>query len=98
MLDTPIQNLLHTMMALIALFIIAFALDYPEQRRKKRKERCASGNHKLSIWRFDFDIGYNDKDVWKRHCENCNYKEWTISRLDPLDDWPLQTFKKKPGT
>lgn len=83
MIETPIEGFLHSVMTLIALLIIALVLDYPEQRKKQRKKRCDAGNHNFTDWKFDYTIGYNDKDLYRRHCKHCKYGQFTISRLHP---------------
>lgn len=84
MTETSIEGFFHSFLALIALFIIALVLDYPEQRKKQRKKRCDAGNHSFTDWKFDYEIGYNDKDLYRRKCKHCKYSQLTISRLHPL--------------
>lgn len=78
------------------LFLIGIILDYPEQRRKskaRQKQECKNGNHDFTAWKFDYEIGYNDKDVYRRKCKNCKHQQFTISRLHPLDDVVTTYYK-----
>lgn len=95
-----IENIGDIMKLIAILFLFGLIVDYPEQRRKKRskalqklKRDCKSGNHVFTGWHFDYTIGYNDKDVYRRHCKHCNKQQFTISRLHPLDD-EVTTFDK----
>lgn len=90
------ENIGEVMKALAVLFLFGLIVDYPEQRRKKRariKNNCESGSHVFTFWEFDYTIGYNDKDVYRRHCKHCKKQQFTISRLHPLDD-VVHTFDK----
>lgn len=82
------------------LLLFGLIVDYPEQRRKtrarklqKQKDDCKNGMHDFTIWHFDYTIGYNDKDVYRRHCRHCKKQQFTISRLHPLDD-DVTTYDK----
>ena len=88
-----LNDIIHLLQAMLALFLFGVIIDYPEQKRKKRyrqlekqKKDCERGNHVFSFWEYERTIGYNDKDIYHRHCKHCQYKQFTISRLHPLDD------------
>lgn len=88
-----LNDIIHIFQIVLALFLFGFIVDYPEQKRKakarelaRKNKECESRNHDFTGWKFDYEIGYNDKDVYRRHCKHCKYKQFTISRLHPLDD------------
>lgn len=70
----------------MALFLIGLLLDWPTRRRKKRHSNCEAGKHEFTPWQFEYTIGYNDKDVYRRHCKHCKVQQFTISRLYPDDE------------
>lgn len=77
-----LNDIIHTLQIIIALFLFGVIIDYPEQRRKKRKKACENGNHNFKKWQFQYEI-HNGNDVWRKQCKNCKTVRETVDKLTP---------------
>ena len=75
------------------LFFIGLIVDFPEQRRKKRKENCKNGKHRFGKWIDQYEI-HNGNDVWHKQCKHCKTIRETVSKLTPATNVEGWIYKR----